>query len=113
MCYLLFLFNHFMKSKPTTIKDIVQTLNVSFSTVSRVLNNNAGIDFAMRQNIKTVARELNYGPNQTAILLQKGCTQTTGVILLQLSEAFFSSAIVNHTFQITLKKALINVSKYS
>ncbi|HEY9196571.1 MAG TPA: LacI family DNA-binding transcriptional regulator, partial [Mucilaginibacter sp.] len=51
------------------------------------------IGLSTRDKVKKLAGELNYEPNQTAIFLQKGKTYTIGVILPELSEAFFSSAI--------------------
>jgi LacI family transcriptional regulator, repressor for deo operon, udp, cdd, tsx, nupC, and nupG len=82
-----------MRSKPATIKEIAQMLDVSVSTVSRALHDHPSIGVTTRQKIKKLAKELNYEPNQTAIFLQKGKTQTIGVILPELSEAFFSAAI--------------------
>lgn len=82
-----------MRSKPATIKEIAQLLKISVSTVSRGLHDHPSIGLTTRQKIKKLAKELNYEPNQTAIFLQKGSTQTIGVILPELSEAFFSSAI--------------------
>lgn len=82
-----------MRSRPATIKEIAHMLKVSISTVSRALHDHPSIGATTRQKVKKLARELNYEPNQTAIFLQKGKTQTIGVILPELSEAFFSSAI--------------------
>jgi LacI family repressor for deo operon, udp, cdd, tsx, nupC, and nupG len=82
-----------MSSKPATIKEIARRLNVSVSTVSRGLHDHPSIGLTTRQKIQKLARELNYEPNQTAIFLQKGSTETIGVILPELSEAFFSTAI--------------------
>lgn len=82
-----------MRSKPATIKEIAQLLNISISTVSRALHDHPSIGLITRQKIKKLAAELHYEPNQTAIFLQQGRTLTIGVILPELSEAFFSSAI--------------------
>lgn len=82
-----------MQSKPTTIKEIAQLLGISVSTVSRALHDHPSIGLTTRAKVKKLADELNYEPNQTAIFLQKGKTLTIGVILPELSEAFFSSAI--------------------
>lgn len=82
-----------MSSKPITIKDIAKRLNVSVSTVSRALHDHPSIGLATRQKVKDLASALNYEPNQTAIFLQKGSTETIGVILPELSEAFFATAI--------------------
>jgi LacI family transcriptional regulator len=43
--------------------------------------------------VKELAQELKYEPNQTAIFFKQGKTFTIGVILPELSESFFSSAI--------------------
>lgn len=82
-----------MGEKPVTIKEIAQLLSISVSTVSRALHDHPSIGLITRQKIKKLAAELNYEPNQTAIFLQQGRTLTIGVILPELSEAFFSSAI--------------------
>lgn len=82
-----------MRSKPATIKDIARKLNLSVSTVSRGLHDHPSIGLTTRQKIKATAAELHYEPNQTAIFLQKGSTQTIGVIVPELSEAFFSTAV--------------------
>lgn len=82
-----------MQSKPTTIKEIAQILGISVSTVSRALHDHPSIGLTTRMKVKKLAGELNYEPNQTAIFLQQGKTHTIGVILPELSEAFFSSAI--------------------
>jgi len=82
-----------MQSKPTTIKEIARLLGISVSTVSRALHDHPSIGLSTRVKVKKLAGELNYEPNQTAIFLQKGKTRTIGVILPELSEAFFSSAI--------------------
>lgn len=45
------------------------------------------------KKVKKLAADLRYEPNQTAIFFQKGRTNTIGVIVPELSESFFSSAI--------------------
>jgi len=82
-----------MSSKPITIKEIASILNISVSTVSRALHDHPSIGLKMRSKVKKLAKELNYEPNQTAISFQKGKTYTIGVILPELSESFFSTAV--------------------
>lgn len=82
-----------MKSKPTTIKEIANALNISVSTVSRALHKHPSIGLATQLKVQNLAKELNYEPNQTAIFFQKGKTFTIGVIVPELSEAFFSTAV--------------------
>lgn len=82
-----------MQSKPTTIKEIAKILNLSPSSVSRGLHDHPSIGAVTREKIKQLAKSLNYEPNNAAILFQKGKTYTLGVILPELSEHFFSTAI--------------------
>lgn len=82
-----------MTGKPTTIKEIAKILNISASTVSRALHDHPSIGSATRLKVKKVAKDLKYERNETAIFFQQGKTYTLGVILPELSEAFFSSAI--------------------
>jgi len=82
-----------MQSKPVTIKEIAKILNISPSSVSRGLHDHPSIGAVTREKIKQLAKSLNYEPNNAAILFQKGKTYTIGVILPELSEHFFSTAI--------------------
>lgn len=82
-----------MASKLPTIKQIAQQLNLSVSTVSRALHDHPGIGLTTRLKVQKLAKDLKYEPNQTAIFLQKGRTNTIGVILPELSEHFFSAVV--------------------
>jgi len=82
-----------MKRPVPTIKEIAKRLNISVSTVSRALHNHHSIGLRTKTRVQELAKELNYEPNQTAIFFKQGKTFTIGVILPNLSESFFSSAI--------------------
>ncbi|MBO9658346.1 MAG: LacI family DNA-binding transcriptional regulator [Chitinophagaceae bacterium] len=82
-----------MSQKPATIKEIAQRLNVSVSTVSRALHNHPSIGLRTKMQVQKLAEELNYEPNQAAISFKQGKTSTIGVILPNLREEFFSTAI--------------------
>lgn len=82
-----------MVQKPATIKEIAKRLNVSVSTVSRALHNHPSIGLRTKMQVKKLAEELNYEPNQAAISFKRGKTFTIGVILPNLGEEFFSTAI--------------------
>ncbi|MEO5892603.1 MAG: LacI family DNA-binding transcriptional regulator [Ferruginibacter sp.] len=82
-----------MEQKPTTIKEIAKRLNISFSTVSRALHDHPNIGLRTKMRVQQMAKDLNYEPNQTAIFFQQRKTYTIGVILPELSEAFFSTSI--------------------
>jgi LacI family repressor for deo operon, udp, cdd, tsx, nupC, and nupG len=86
--------NKFVRMKKTvTIKEIARKLDLSFSTVSRALHQHASISLTTRQLVKETANEMGYFPNRKAIFFQQGKTFTIGVILPELAENFFSSAI--------------------
>jgi DNA-binding LacI/PurR family transcriptional regulator len=82
-----------MNQKPATIKEIAKRLNVSVSTVSRALHNHPSIGLRTKTQVQKLAAELNYEPNQAAISFKQGKTFTIGVILPNLGEEFFSTAI--------------------
>ncbi|MGF1925579.1 MAG: LacI family DNA-binding transcriptional regulator [Bacteroidia bacterium] len=79
--------------KQTTIKEIASLLNISISTVSRALHKHPSIGLTTQLKVQKLAEELNYEPNQAAISFQKGKTYTIGLILPELSEAFFSAVV--------------------
>lgn len=78
---------------PPTIKEIAKKLNLSISTVSRALHDHHRINILTRIRVQKLARELDYEPNQKAVFFQQRRTFTIGVILPDLSEFYFSSAI--------------------
>lgn len=80
-------------ANPPTIKEIAKRLNLATSTVSRALHNHPRIGLRTRMQVQALARELQYEPNRTAIFFQQKKTFTLGIILPELSEAFFSAAI--------------------
>ena len=82
-----------VSSGQPTIKEIAKRLNISVSTVSRALHDHHSIGLRTKTRVKQLAAELNYERNQTAIYFQQGKTFTIGILLPELSEAFFASAI--------------------
>ncbi len=82
-----------MKSKPATLKEIARTLNISVSSASRALRNHASIGLRTKMRVQQLAKELNYQPNQNAILFKKRKTGMIGVILPFLSQDFFSAIV--------------------
>jgi LacI family transcriptional regulator len=82
-----------MDNKLPTIKEIAKRLGISVSTVSRALHDHHSIGLRTKMRVRQLASELNYEPNKTAINFKQGKTFTLGVILPNLSESFFSSAI--------------------
>lgn len=79
--------------KLPTLKEIARQLKLSTSTVSRALKDHPSIGLVTTMRVKKLAQELNYEPNNTAIFFKQRKTFTIGVVLPNLSESFFSTAI--------------------
>ena len=74
-----------------TIKDIARQAGVSIATVSRVINGNAGVGEAARENVRNAMREMNYYPNTVARSLKVESTMSLGVIIQDLSNAHLAA----------------------
>ena len=78
--------------KKGTLKDIADSLGVSKALVSLVLNGKGderGINKNTQERVRVKAKELNYVPNQYARGLRVGRTDTIGVIVPDISNAFY------------------------
>lgn len=79
------------KEKETiTIYDVAREANVSMATVSRVVNGNPNVKPATRKKVLEVIRNLGYRPNAVARGLASKKTTTVGVVIPDISNAFFS-----------------------
>jgi LacI family transcriptional regulator len=76
-----------------TQKDIAKKLGVTRITVSKALSNSSDISIEMRENVKRIAQEMGYILNHTARNLHLNKTNTIGVVVPDVSNSFFSSAI--------------------
>ncbi|RKL63293.1 LacI family transcriptional regulator [Thermoanaerobacteraceae bacterium SP2] len=75
------------------LKDIAEHLNVSVSTVSRVVNNKDRVDPKTREKILKALKEFNYKPNEVARNLKKKTSKTIGIIVPDISNFFFAMVI--------------------
>ena len=75
-----------------TLSDIAKAVDVSPSTVSRVINGTAPISEEMKKKIYKAMDELNYHPNSLARNLATGSSSTIGLILDATNEAAFSNS---------------------
>lgn len=66
--------------KNVTIKSIAEEMGISFSTVSKALNNSSLVKEETRQAVLAKAREMGYAPNMLARGLRNRETKTIGVI---------------------------------
>lgn len=76
-----------------TIKDLANELGLSCSSVSRALNNKAGVSEETRERVHAYAKKYGYQPNELARSLVNQSTNTIGVILPDLKNDFFSEIL--------------------
>jgi DNA-binding LacI/PurR family transcriptional regulator len=76
-----------------SIKDIAKEMNISFSTVSRALNNSPRIKSETREQIQRKATEMGYLPSAVARSLVTRRTNTIGVVVTQITDLFFAEVI--------------------
>ena len=79
--------------KKISLKDLALELGVSKTLVSLVLNNKGnehGISAATQKRVQDKARELNYYPNLVARGLRTGKSNIMGMVVADISNAFYS-----------------------
>lgn len=76
-----------------SIKDIAKAMNISYSTVSRALNNSPRVKPATRQQIQQVASDMGYLPSAVARSLVTRRTNTIGVVVTKITDLFFAEVI--------------------
>lgn len=80
--------------KKVSINDIARKAGVSVSTVSFVMNDKAvkmRISQEVIQRVENIAKEMGYRPNQLARGLRTGKTKTIGLIVENISNAFYGT----------------------
>lgn len=79
--------------KKTSLKDIANDMGVSTAVVSYVLNDKyeGRISETKAQQIKDMAKKMNYFPNQIAKSLKSDKTNTIGLIIADISNLFYSN----------------------
>ena len=76
-----------------TLKQIAAELGVSAMTVSRALNNLDNVDKKTKKRIVEKARSMGYTPNRVAKSLVSKRTYTIGVVIPEISHAFFAQVV--------------------
>ena len=76
-----------------TIKELAKELNLSFSTVSKALNDSHEISIKTKQIVLQKAVELNYQVNPFASNLRKQKSKTIAVIIPEVVNDFFGPVI--------------------
>ena len=78
---------------PLGIKDIVQMLQISVSTVSRAFRDTHGVNPQTRKKVLELAKKLNFKPNKNASALASGSTKNIGVVIPFITNYYFSMVI--------------------
>lgn len=75
-----------------TLKDVAKLAGVSFTLVSKYLNRNpqARMTPETRERIDRAIAELGYRPSAAARSLRRGCTRTLGLVIGNLTNAYFA-----------------------
>lgn len=76
-----------------TIKDIANKLDLSYASVSRALNNKAGVSDRTRELVLKTAKEIGYTPNELARSLVSKSSNTIGVILPDIKNTYFAEVL--------------------
>jgi LacI family transcriptional regulator len=97
------------------IQDIANELNLSITTISRVLNGKAEqyrISKATQLKVKELAEKLNYVPNQSAANLRLGKSNTIGLLIPTIRNPFFGTmaSILNKELRKIEYMAIFNES---
>jgi len=76
-----------------SIKDIAKAAGVSYSTVSRALNDSPLISQEVRDRIQELAQSMGYTPNALAQSLLSRLTHSIGLVITTISDPFFVDVV--------------------
>jgi LacI family transcriptional regulator len=76
-----------------SLKDVAKLAGVGLGTASRVLNNHPSVSVEARKLVLDAMKELNYEPNAIARSLKIKSTSTIGVIVPDITSAFFPEVV--------------------
>ena len=79
-----------LKYHPPTIADVAKRARVSIATVSRVLNETTPVQPQKVERVRLAMDDLQFVPRTAARVLASKRTKTIGLILPEISGAFFS-----------------------
>jgi LacI family transcriptional regulator len=91
------------RGQRATLKDVAETARVSTATASRVLAGLGAVAEEKRQAVLAAAATLNYQPNLQARALRQQATNTVGLILPNLLNAYYT-ALADEISQILARR---------
>ncbi|GAB2557134.1 LacI family DNA-binding transcriptional regulator [Gracilibacillus alcaliphilus] len=94
-----------------TIKDIAKEANVSYSTVSKALNNSPLVKEGTKQKILKVANQMGYRPNLAAKQLVNKKTEVVGLIWPTIDRIVLATLVTNisKAFEATRYSMILSV----
>lgn len=87
-----------------TIKDVAKEIGISYSSVSRALNQKEGVSEETRALIVETAKKMGYEPNDLARSLVNRKTKTVGVLVPDINNPFFCAIVTGIMEAATEKK---------
>lgn len=82
-----------MKSSAITLREISNRSGFSVGTVSKALNDKQDISDETKKAIKTIAKKLNYTPNNFAVSLRAKKSNTIAVLLPSVTDSNYNQAL--------------------
>jgi len=79
-----------------TMKDIAKSLNVSVTTVSKVINGHKDISEKMRREVLDKIVEMGYVPNIMAANLRRNKASVVALVLSDISKPYFARVIAGY-----------------
>jgi LacI family transcriptional regulator len=79
--------------KSISLKDVAKLAGVGLGTASRVLNNHPSVTEETRKVVQEAMKELSYQPNAIARSLKMNSTMTVGILIPDISSAFFPEIV--------------------
>src|SRR5919112_5915565 len=80
-------------AEANNIKEVARRAGVSLGTVSNVLNRPDAVTPATRQRVLEAIAELGYVRNDSARQLRAGRSRTVAIVVLDVSNPFFTDVI--------------------
>ncbi|MGI5155042.1 LacI family DNA-binding transcriptional regulator [Microbispora sp. CA-102843] len=74
-----------------TMNDVAAAAGVALKTVSRVVNNEPGVNAATAGRVQAAIERLGYRRNDSARILRRGRTASIGLVIEDVADAFYSS----------------------
>jgi LacI family transcriptional regulator len=86
-----------------TMKDVARLAGVSIATVSATVNGTAFVSLELRERVTAAIHQLGYAPDGVARSLKKGRTQLIGLIVADITNAFFTE--LTHVIEAAMQDA--------